>query len=312
MGKLLDGKVALVTGGGRGIGREESLALAHAGAKVVVNDLGGSFDGTGGTAEVALSVVEEIRSLGGEAVANAESVADFEGARRMIKETIDTFGDLNIVVNNAGILRDGMIFNMSEEDWDTVFSVHVKGTFAVTRHAADYWRREHKNGRPVYGRVINTSSDSGLLGNPGQSNYGAAKAAIASFSWIVDREMRKYGVSVNTIVPVARTRLTVDATPASAALMENKRGKDGFDVFAPANIAPIVVWLASDDAKDVHGQIFRVGGRRVWILQPHRSVASVKSDSGWEAEALGAALQGELAGHPIQRERIADIFESDM
>src|SRR5437588_12122711 len=229
---LLDGKVAIVTGSGRGIGREEALLLAKHGAKVVVNDLGAHFDGTGqATATPAQEVVAEIKKKGGEAVANGDSVADFKAAKRIVECALDTFGKLNIVVNNAGILRDRMIFNMSEEDWDTVIAVHLKGTFAVTRHAAEYWRNKNKqNGGSVNGRVINTSSDSGLLGNPSQSNYGAAKAAIAAFSVIIDHELKKYGVTVNAIAPVARTRLTVDATPATAALMGKEAAAGEFDV----------------------------------------------------------------------------------
>jgi len=216
---LLDGRVALVTGAGRGIGREEALLLAKHGAAVVVNDLGGGFDGSGKDVGPAQQVVDEIKKAGGKAVANGESVSDFKGAKRMVDAAVDSFGSLDIVVNNAGILRDRMIFNMSEEDWDAVLAVHLKGTFAVTRHAAEYWRNKNKQiGGSVNGRVINTSSDSGLLGNPSQSNYGAAKAAIAAFSVIIDHELKKYGVTVNAIAPVARTRLTVDATPATAAL----------------------------------------------------------------------------------------------
>src|SRR5881396_1267076 len=200
---LLDGKVAIVTGSGRGIGREEALLLAKHGAKVVVNDLGAHFDGTGApTATPAQEVVAEIKKMGGQAVANGDSVADFKAAKRIIQCALDTFGKLNIVVNNAGILRDRMIFNMAEEDWDAVIGVHLKGTFAVTRHVAEYWRNKNKQtGQSVNGRVINTSSDSGLLGNPSQSNYGAAKAAIAAFSVIIDHELKKYGVTVNAIAP---------------------------------------------------------------------------------------------------------------
>jgi len=186
---LLDGKVVVITGAGRGIGREEALLMAKLGAKVVVNDLGAHFDGTGATTGPAQEVVDEIKKNGGHAVANGDSVSDFKGAQRIIQCAVDTFGKLNVVVNNAGILRDRMIFNMSEEDWDSVVAVHLKGTFACTRHACVYWREQHKAGNLLNGRIINTASDSGLLGNPSQSNYGAAKAAIAAFSVIIDREM---------------------------------------------------------------------------------------------------------------------------
>ncbi len=304
---LLDGRVALVTGAGRGIGREHALLLAKHGAKVVVNDLGGGFDGSGKDIGPAAEVVAEIKKLGGEAVSNGDSVSDFKGAKRMLECALDNFKSVDIVVNNAGILRDRMLFNMSEDDWDAVIAVHLKGTFVVTRHAAEYWRNKNKEtGKPVNGRVINTSSDAGLLGNASQSNYGAAKAAIAAFSGIVDQELKKYGVTVNTVVPVARTRLTVDATPATAALMGQKPAPGEFDVFDPANIAPLVVWLASDDAKDVHGQVFRVGGRTVWVMQSWHSVGRVKGKGRWDAAALGKALQPELA--KVKKETMNDVF----
>jgi len=304
---LLDGKVALVTGAGRGIGREEALALAKEGAKVVVNDLGGGFDGSGKDIGPAGEVVAEIKKAGGEAVANGDSVSDFKGAKRMLECALDSFKSLDIVVNNAGILRDRMIFNMSEEDWDAVIAVHLKGTFAVTRHVAEYWRNKNKEtGKPVNGRVINTSSDSGLLGNPSQSNYGAAKAAIAAFSIIIDHELKKYGATVNAIAPVARTRLTVDATPATAALMSAKPGPGEFDAFDPANIAPLVVWLASDDAKDVHGMVFRVGGRSLRVMQGWHSAAVVKAKGRWDPNDIGKALKPELG--KVKKETTNDVF----
>jgi NAD(P)-dependent dehydrogenase (short-subunit alcohol dehydrogenase family) len=305
---LLDGKVAIVTGAGRGIGREEALLLAKHGAKVVVNDLGGGFDGSGKDISPAQQVVDEIKKAGGQAVANGDSVSDFNGAKRIFQCAVDTFGKLNIVVNNAGILRDRMIFNMSEDDWDSVIAVHLKGTFAVTRFAAEYWRNEHKEGRIHNGRIINTSSDSGLLGNPSQSNYGAAKAAIAAFTIIIGQELKKYGVTVNAIAPVARTRLTVDATPATAAIMSQKPGPGEFDAFDPANIAPLVVWLASDDAKDVNAMVFRVGGRSVWLMQPWHSAGQVKGEGKWDPAALGKALKTEVARGVVKRETTNDVF----
>jgi len=304
---VLDGRVALVTGAGRGIGREEALLLAKNGAKVVVNDLGGGFDGSGKDIGPAAEVVAEIKKMGGEAVSNGDSVSDFKGAKRMVECAIDNFKSLDIVVNNAGILRDRMIFNMSEEDWDAVIAVHLKGTFAVTRHVAEYWRNKNKEtGKPVNGRVINTSSDSGLLGNPSQSNYGAAKAAIAAFSVIIDHELKKYGCTVNAIAPVARTRLTVDATPATAALMGGEVKPGEFDIFSPANIAPLVVWLASDDAKDVHGMVFRVGGSSVWVMQGWHSAAQVKGAGVWDIAELGKALKPELG--KAKKETTNDVF----
>jgi len=307
---LLEGKVAVVTGAGRGIGRVEVLLLAKHGAKVVVNDLGGHFDGTGQSRSPAEDVVKEIRSAGGEAVANFESVTDFKSAKRIIDCAIDNFGKLNIVVNNAGILRDRMIFNMSEEDWDAVVTVHLKGSFNVARHAAAYWREQDKNGNKLNGRLINTSSDSGLLGNAGQSNYGTAKAAVATFAIIVDREMSRYGVTANSIVPVARTRLTVDATPQTAANMPDPKTGE-VDRFSPAHIAPLVAWLASDDAKDVHGEAFRVGMGNVWLMKGWHSAAKV-AQSGplkfWDPAELGTHIKEQLSRGLTSKERLADVL----
>jgi NAD(P)-dependent dehydrogenase (short-subunit alcohol dehydrogenase family) len=311
MTRLLEAKVAIVTGAGRGIGREEALLLAEHGAKVVVNDLGGHFDGTGADTSPAQQVVDEIKKNGGEAVANADSVSDFKTSKRIIECARDTFGKLNIVVNNAGILRDRMTFNMSEEDWDAVIGVHLKGTFNMSRHACEYWREEHKKGNLLNGRIINTSSDSGLLGNLGQTNYGAAKAAVALLAITMDMEMAKYGVTCNAIAPVARTRLTTDATPSTAALMgQPKEGE--FDVFGPQNIAPLVVWLASDTAKNVHGEVFRVGGGTVWLMQGWHTAGKVQKHGTWEAEDLGKRLETELAKGITKKETAADVFAGGM
>jgi len=311
---LLDGKVAIVTGSGRGIGREEALLLAKHGAKVVVNDLGAHFDGTGApTGTPAQEVVAEIKKMGGQAVANGDSVADYKAAQRIVQCALDTFGKLNIVVNNAGILRDRMIFNMAEEDWDAVIAVHLKGTFNMCRHASEYWREEHKKGNQLNGRIINTSSDAGLLGNVGQSNYGACKAAVAAMAIIIGQEMKKYGVTANAIAPVARTRLTVDATPSTAALMgEPKPGE--FDMFSPANIAPVVAWLASDEAADVNGQVFRVGGRSVWPMKGWHSAARIKNPepAAWDPKKLGASIKEEIAKGITAPETMGDIFSGGL
>jgi len=306
---LLEGKVAIVTGSGRGIGREEALMMAKHGAKVVVNDLGAHFDGTGqASATPAQEVVSEIKKMGGEAVANGDSVADHKAAKRIIQCALDTFGKLNIVVNNAGILRDRMIFNMAEEDWDAVIAVHLKGTFNMCRHACEYWREEHKKGNQLNGRIINTSSDAGLIGNVGQSNYGAAKAAVAAMAIIIGHEMKKYGVTANAIAPVARTRLTVDATPSTAALMGTKPGEGQFDVFSPANVAPIIAWLASDDAAGVNGQVFRVGGASVWPMRGWKSVTRIKGKGMWEPAELGKQIKAELAKGITAGENMGEIF----
>jgi len=308
---LLEGKVAIVTGSGRGIGREEALLMAKHGAKVVVNDLGAHFDGTGApTATPAQDVVAEIKRMGGEAIANGDNVADFKAAKRIVECAVDTFGKLNIVVNNAGILRDRMIFNMGEEDWDAVIAVHLKGTFSMSRHACEYWREQHKKGNALNGRIINTSSDAGLIGNVGQSNYGACKAAVAAMAIIIGQEMKKYGVTANAIAPVARTRLTVDATPSTAALMGGEVKPGEFDMFSPANIAPLVVWLVSDDAAEVNGQVFRVGGQSVWPMKPWHSATRVKNPepAAWDPAKLGARIKGELAKGITLGEFMGDVF----
>jgi NAD(P)-dependent dehydrogenase (short-subunit alcohol dehydrogenase family) len=305
---LLDGKVAIISGAGRGIGREEALLLAKQGAKIVVNDLGGHFDGTGQSRSPAEEVVKEIRSAGGEAVANYESVTDFKAAKRIIDCAIDNFGKCNIVVNNAGILRDRMIFNMNEEDFDAVVGVHLKGTFNLARHATAYWREQHKAGNQLNGRLINTSSDSGLLGNAGQANYGSAKAAVASMAIIIDREMSRYGVTANAIAPVARTRLTVDATPQTAGGMAQPKSGE-WDPFTPAHVAPLVAWLSSDDAKDVHGEVFRVGMGTVWLMQGWHSVGKVaKKGSMWDPAELGAKLKEELAKGATKKENMGQVM----
>jgi NAD(P)-dependent dehydrogenase (short-subunit alcohol dehydrogenase family) len=305
---LLDGKVAVITGAGRGIGREEALLMAKQGCKVVVNDLGGHFDGTGTSRSPAEEVVKEIRNGGSEAVANFESVTDFKAAKRIVECALDNFGKLNILVNNAGILRDRMIFNMSEEDWDAVVAVHLKGTFNLARHATAYWREQHKAGNVLNGRLINTSSDSGLLGNAGQGNYGSAKAAVAAMAVIVDREMHRYGVTANAIAPVARTRLTIEATPQTAATMGQVKSGE-WDPFGPVNVAPLVAWLGSDDAKDVHGEVFRVGMGSVWLMKGWHSVGRVSQwGSVWDPAQLGAKLKEELGKGATKKESMAEVM----
>jgi NAD(P)-dependent dehydrogenase (short-subunit alcohol dehydrogenase family) len=307
---LLEGKVAVITGAGRGIGREEALCLAKQGAKVVVNDLGGHFDGTGQSRSPAEDVVKEIRAGGGEAVANFESVTDFKSSKRILDCAIDNFGKLNIVVNNAGILRDRMIFNMNEDDFDAVLGVHLKGTFNMARHACNYWREQHKAGNQLNGRLINTSSDSGLLGNAGQANYGTAKAAVATMAIIMDREMGRYGVTINAIAPVARTRLTIDATPQTAATMPAPKTRE-VDLFSPAHVAPLIAWLGSDDAKDVHGEVFRVGMGKVWLMRGWHSAATIKQSGPlkiWDAAELGARVKQELATGVTKKENLGDVL----
>ena len=278
---MLDGKVAIVTGAGRGIGREHALALARAGAKIVLNDLGVSPTGKGSDQAPAQEVVEEIRALGGEASANYEDVADFEGAELLVKQSISEYGRLDILVNNAGILRDRMLFNMSEEEWDAVIRVHLKGHFAPTRHAAAFWREQSKAGHKVSGRVINTSSPSGVFGNIGQANYGVAKAGIAAFTTIAALELQRYGITVNCLAPYARTRMT------QAVFGLVPAPEMDFDPMNPANISPIVVALASDEAADITGQCFFICGGLINVLRAWDSGTSITHDGPWEPmEAL--------------------------
>jgi NAD(P)-dependent dehydrogenase (short-subunit alcohol dehydrogenase family) len=297
----LDGKVAIVTGAGRGIGREHALALAEAGAKVVVNDLGATLAGEGADATPAQQVVQEIEGQGCLAVANGDDVADFAGAERMIRQALDTYGRLDILVNNAGITRDRMLVNMSEEEWDSVLTVHLKGHFAPTRHAAAYWREQSKAGEDVRGRVINTSSPSGVFGNVGQTNYGAAKAGIAGFTNIAAQELARYGVTVNCLAPNARTRMT------EASFGEIPMPEDGFDAMDPANIAPIVVALCADEAQDITGQCFFIYGGAVNILRPWDAGELLARDDRWDADDFLAQLRERFPGGAAPEGMVAQM-----
>ncbi len=261
MSKLLEGKVALVTGSGRGIGREHALMLAENGAAVVVNDLGGDEHGGGGDTTPAMDVVKEIEAMGGRAAVNGGNVADFDQAKAMIDQAIETFGDINIVINNAGILRDRMMFSITESDWDAVMAVHLKGTFGPSHHAANYWRNKAKAGEDVYGRIINTSSPSGIYGNVGQTNYGAAKAGIAAFTVIAAQELGKYGVTVNALAPTAFTRMTAPLMGGADA-PENLK-----DAISPRWIAVTATWLASPEAEKVTGRVFDIRGENLGIAE---------------------------------------------
>jgi NAD(P)-dependent dehydrogenase (short-subunit alcohol dehydrogenase family) len=279
----LTGKVAIVTGAGRGIGRAHAMALASAGASVVVNDLGAALSGEGTDASPAERVVEEIRTAGGEAAANGENVADFAGAERLVQQALDMFGRLDILVNNAGILRDRMLVNMTEDEWDSVIAVHLKGHFAATRHAAAHWRELAKAGEEVRGRVINTSSPSGVFGNVGQTNYGAAKAGIAAFTIIAAQELARYGVTVNCLAPNARTRMTEETFDMSAT-------GDGWDPLDPANNSAVVVALAADEAQHITGQVFHVWGGSVNALVGWSAGELFEAPEAWEPDALLAEL----------------------
>lgn len=279
----LDQKVAVVTGAGRGIGRAEALALAAEGATVVVNDIGVAADGSGADASLAQQVVDEIASAGGSAVANTDDVASWAGGEAIVGQAVDTWGRLDILVNNAGFLRDAMSFNLDEDDWDSVVTVHLKGHAATSRAAGRHWRARAKAGEPVSGRIVNTASEAGLYGNPGQLNYVAAKAGIAAMTISLARELGRYGVTVNAVAPRARTRMT------EAVLGDFAAAKEGaFDEWDPANIAPVVMWLAGDDAADISGQVFVVFANRVHLMGGWSLESTIETDGRWTPDALDA------------------------
>ncbi len=284
----LDGRVAIITGAGRGIGREHAMLFAAEGARVIVNDLGGGLDGSSHGVSPAEEVVAEIRAMGGEAVANHDNVADWEGGARLIQSALDAFGALHVLVNNAGILRDRVLVNLSEEDWDSVINVHLKGHFVPTRHAAAHWRELAKAGQPVKASIINTSSTSGLLGNVGQSNYGAAKAGIAAFTVIIAEELSRYGVRANAIAPAARTRMT-ESTPGLSDYVVKPSDAAVFDVWDPANISPLVATLAMEDCA-VTGQTFFVQGGTVRKFQNWTMTETLEKNDRWSVAELAAQL----------------------
>jgi NAD(P)-dependent dehydrogenase (short-subunit alcohol dehydrogenase family) len=287
---LLDGKVAIVTGAGHGVGRGEALELAKQGAKVVVNDLGAELDGTGRSTGPAAEVVEEIRALGGEAVVNGDDVADWEGAARLVQTAIESFGRLDVVVNNAGFLRDRMFVNASEDEWDAVMRVHLKGHFGPSRHACVHWRERAKAGEKVDARIINTSSGAGLQGSVGQAVYSAAKAGIAALTLVQAAELGRYGITANAIAPSARTRMTADAFKDMMA-----RPESGFDAMAPENVSPLVVWLGSAESRGVTGRVFEVAGGKISIADGWRLGPEVDRGSRWEPAEIGDAVRDLLA-----------------
>ena len=301
MGNLCEGRVAVVTGAGRGIGREHALLLAENGARVVVNDLGGDAAGAGADLSPAQEVVAEIEAMGGEAVVNGANVADFDAAGQMIHQAIDTFGSCDIVINNAGILRDRMVFSMSESDWDAVVNVHLKGPFAPTHHAAAYWREKVKAGGDAFGRIINTSSPSGIYGNVGQANYGAAKAGIAAFTIITAMELVKYGVTVNCLAPGAYTRMTADLGGFDSM------DEEAQEAMSPRWIAVPAVWLCSEAAQNVTGRVFDVRGEQLgvaeqWNLGPSATQPDDPADLPDVMAGLlaDARLNSGMHGHPTE------------
>ena len=286
---ICDGRVVIVTGAGRGIGREHALAFAAEGAKVVVNDLGAGIDGQDVGEHPAEQVVAEIKAAGGDAVVNGGDISSWDGARELVQQAIDTFGGLDVLVNNAGFLRDKMLVGMSEEEWDKVTTVHLKGHYAPLRHAAEYWRAESKAGRPRAARVINTSSGAGLFGSVGQGNYATAKAGIALLTIQTAAEMKGYGVTANAIAPSARTRMTTSAGEAMAEQMAAPA--DGsFDVMDPANISPLVVWLGSEESGDVSGRVFEVEGGKVTVCDGWQRAASEDKGAKWDPAELGSVV----------------------
>lgn len=291
------GRVVVVTGAGRGIGREHALAFAASGAKVVVNDIGAGLDGSSTGESLGEQVVAEITAAGGEAVVNGADVADWEGARSLVTTAVDTFGGLDVLVDNAGFLRDKMLVSTSESDWDDVVRVHLKGHFATLRHAAEYWRGESKVGRRRQARVVNTSSGAGLYGSVGQGNYSAAKAAIAELTIQAAAEMKGYGVTVNAIAPSARTRMTTSAGDAMAAQMAAPA--DGsFDTMDPANVSPLVVWLGSPESGDVTGRVFEVESGKISVSDGWQRSAQRDKGARWDPAELGPVVADILAEAP--------------
>jgi NAD(P)-dependent dehydrogenase (short-subunit alcohol dehydrogenase family) len=295
----LRGKVAVVTGAARGIGRGHAMLLAEEGASVVVNDLGGEWDGTGADQRPAQLVVDEIVAAGGNAVANYDDVSDWEGGQRLVNQAIEAFGDLDILICNAGILRDRMTFNMTEEEWDAVIRVHLKGHFVPIRWASTYWRERNKEtGELVDGRVVLTSSESGLFANPGQLNYDAAKSGIATMAVVLAKELARYGVTVNAIAPRARTRLTENTFGVRPA------GEGEFDARDPDNVAPWVVWLCTEAAAHITGQNFVVGGGTVQLVSGWKVESTIDKPARWTLDELDdrwRELFGDLPTAPLQR-----------
>ena len=293
----LDGRVAIITGAGRGLGREHALLFASEGAKVVVNDVGGDQAGGGADATPAQQTVDDIRAMGGEAVVNGENVADWEGARRLVEQAIDTFGDLHVLINNAGILRDRVVVNMTEDEWDSVVRVHLKGHFAPTHFAANFWREQTKSGREINAAIVNTSSTSGLFSNPGQANYDAAKSGIATLTQVLAKELVRYGVRANAIAPGARTRLTLSTPGLGEAIAEP--GDGSFDEWSPANVSPFVAYLSTAECT-ITGETFVVRGGSVQRVQTWTRAEEIEKDGRWTIEELAGRAKELVPAVPVE------------
>lgn len=294
MNDMLEGRAVIVTGAGRGLGRAHALAFAAAGAKVVVNDFDPGKDGRPTGESPAEQVVDAIRAAGGEAVVNGDDIADWDGAERLVNTALDGFGRLDVLVNNGGFLRDRMLATMSEEEWDAVIRVHLKGHFAPMRHASTYWRAQAKAGNAVDARIINTSSGAGLLGSIGQGNYAAAKAGIATLTIQAAAEFARYGITVNAIAPAARTRMTVGAGGAMAETMAAP--EEGFDAMAPENVSPLVVWLGSTASAHVTGRVFEVEGGKVSLADGWRHGTVIDKGARWDPQELGPVVDELIGG----------------
>jgi NAD(P)-dependent dehydrogenase (short-subunit alcohol dehydrogenase family) len=290
---ICEGRVVIVTGAGRGLGRSHALEFARQGAKVVVNDLGAELDGTGSSTGPAGEVVDAIRAAGGEAVANGDDVADWDGAARLVHTAIDAFGGLDVLVNNAGFLRDRMVVSTSEEEWDAVIRVHLKGHFCPTRHATGYWREQSKVGAPVDARIVNTSSGAGLMGSVGQGTYSAAKAGIAALTLVEAAELGRYGVTANAIAPAARTRMTEGTFSETMA-----KPDEGFDAMAPENVSPLVVWLGSPESREVTGRVFEAEGGIIGVADGWQHGPRVDKGARWDPNDVGTAVREVLAKAP--------------
>ena len=285
---MLDGRVAVITGAGRGLGRSHALLMAQEGAKVVVNDIGVEWDGTGQAKGPADDTVKEIKDAGGEAVASFDSVMDFDAAKRIIDCAIQNFGKLDILVNNAGFLRDKMTFNMAKDEWDAVIQVHLTGTFNCGRWACSYWREQSKAGNPVSGRIINTMSHAGLLGNAGQPNYASAKLGIGALTMVWAREMEKYNVTSNAIVPMARTRMTTQTAALGGMFAEAKEGE--FDEMAPDNVSPLVAYLATEHAQGITGRWLSVRGGKLELWNPPTLAKSIDIARRWTVKEISERI----------------------